>query len=121
MKQKILLVGGGGFIGHNLAIFLKNKKYDVFAIDNFNINNLGFIKKHLKDKKKKELYRSFINERIKLLKKYKVPIKKIDATNKQSLIKIVKFYKPDVLIHLAAVSHDGRSNQNPELAYQNSF
>ena len=26
MKQKILLVGGGGFIGHNLAIFLKNKK-----------------------------------------------------------------------------------------------
>ena len=30
-------------------------------------------------------------------------------------------YKPDILIHLAAVSHDGRSNQNPELAYQNSF
>ena len=25
MKRKILLVGGAGFIGHNLAVFLKEK------------------------------------------------------------------------------------------------
>ena len=120
-KNKILLVGGCGFIGHNLAIYLKRKGHDILTIDNFKINNLEFVKNHLKDKKKRMLYRSFINERIKLLKKYKIPIKKIDATNKQQLMNAVKNYKPDILIHLAAVSHDGRSNQNPELAYQNSF
>ena len=26
MKEKILIVGGAGFIGHNLSIFLKKKK-----------------------------------------------------------------------------------------------
>ena len=31
MKRKILLVGGAGFIGHNLAVFLKKKKQDIVA------------------------------------------------------------------------------------------
>ena len=120
-KLKILLVGGCGFIGHNLAIYLKQKKHNILTIDNFKINNLEFVKYHLKDKKKQALYSAFINERIRLLKKYKIPIKKIDATNKKKLMRVVKAYNPDILVHLAAVSHDGRSNQNPELAYQNSF
>ena len=121
MKRKILLVGGAGFIGHNLAVLLKKKKQDVIVADNLKVNSLNFIRKEIKDKNKKKLYNTFIEERLKLLKKNKVLFKKIDAQNKKQLNNVVKKYRPDVLVHLAAVSHDGRSNKNPELAFNNSF
>ena len=52
MKRKILLVGGAGFIGHNLAILLKKKNQNVIVADNLNINSLNYIKKEIKDKNK---------------------------------------------------------------------
>ena len=45
MRKKILIIGGAGFIGHNLAIFLKKKKLDVTIVDGLNINNLEYLKK----------------------------------------------------------------------------
>ena len=121
MKKKILLVGGAGFIGHNLAVKLKKKNYDILIVDNLKVNNFDFVKREIKNKKKKNLYNSFLRERLRLIKKYKIPLKKCDALNKNKLQKIVKKFNPDVLIHLAAVSHDGKSNKNPELAFKNSF
>lgn len=121
MKKKILLVGGAGFIGHNLAVKLKKKNYDILIIDNLKVNNFDFVKREIKNKKKKNLYNSFLRERLRLIKNYKILLKKCDALNKNKLQKIVKKFNPDVLIHLAAVSHDGKSNKNPELAFKNSF
>ena len=40
MKKKVLIVGGCGFIGHNLSIYLKKKNFIVDVIDNFGVNNL---------------------------------------------------------------------------------
>jgi len=31
---KILVTGGAGFIGHNLALYLKKRGYDVIVVDN---------------------------------------------------------------------------------------
>ena len=121
MRKKILLVGGAGFIGHNLAVILKKRKMDVLIVDNLKVNNLEFIKKEIKDKKKKILYKRFIYERLKLIKKNRILLRKCDVKNKGQLQKIVKKFDPDVLIHLAALSHDGKSNKNPELALKNSF
>ena len=39
-NKKILLVGGCGFIGHNLALFLKEKKGIPYILDSLSINNL---------------------------------------------------------------------------------
>ena len=43
MKKKILLVGGAGFIGHNLAVKLKKKNYDILIVDNLKVNNFDFV------------------------------------------------------------------------------
>ena len=43
MKKKIVLVGGCGFIGHNLAISIKNKGFNPIIIDSLSINNLKSI------------------------------------------------------------------------------
>ena len=121
MKKKILIIGGAGFIGHNLAVFLKKNNFDVLTADNLKVNNFGHVKKNVKDNFKRKLYFSFLKERLYLLKKYKIKLKKIDARNKKSVENIVKKHKPDFLIHLAAVSHDNRSNDNPNDAFENSF
>ena len=41
-KKKILIIGGAGFIGHNLAIELV-KNYDVEIIDSLMVNNLNSV------------------------------------------------------------------------------
>ena len=79
MRKKILLVGGAGFIGHNLAVILKKRKMDVLIVDNLKVNNLEFIKKEIKDKKKKILYKRFIYERLKLIKKNRILLRKCDV------------------------------------------
>ena len=38
--KTIALVGGAGFIGHNLAINLKENGYDPYIIDSLSVNNL---------------------------------------------------------------------------------
>ena len=41
MKPKtIALIGGAGFIGHNLAISLKNRGHEVVIIDTLAVNNI---------------------------------------------------------------------------------
>ena len=40
MHKKIIIIGGAGFIGHNLAIKLKENNFDVSVIDGLEVNNL---------------------------------------------------------------------------------
>ena len=39
-NKKILLVGGCGFIGHNLAIKLKSRGHSPIIVDSLSINNI---------------------------------------------------------------------------------
>ena len=39
-KKRILIIGGAGFIGHNLALKLKKLKYHVSIVDSLQINNI---------------------------------------------------------------------------------
>ena len=50
-KKKILLVGGCGFIGHNLAIKLVNRGHHVTIVDSLGVNNLlSFTDNEIKNK-----------------------------------------------------------------------
>jgi nucleoside-diphosphate-sugar epimerase len=42
-NRRVLIVGGAGFIGHNLAIDLKKRGAHVTVIDGLQVNNLGAI------------------------------------------------------------------------------
>ena len=39
-SKKIVLIGGAGFIGHNLAIDLKKQGHEIMIIDNLAVNNV---------------------------------------------------------------------------------
>lgn len=121
INKKVLIIGGAGFIGHNLALYLKKKNFNILVADNLKVNSFEHVRKNVKNLFKKKLYLSFLNERLYLLKKSHIKLKKVDARKKKSIINLVQTFNPDFVIHLAAVSHDNRSNSNPEEAFENSF
>ena len=71
-SKKIALIGGAGFIGHNLALSLKERGHHPFVIDNLAVNNiLSFTDNEIKNRK---LYWSILNERLDLLHDHSIEI-----------------------------------------------
>jgi len=119
MKKKVLLIGGCGFIGHNLALLLNKKGYDVSILDSLGVNNLlTFTDKEIKNK---NLYRSILNERLDLMNINKIRLIFSDARELNNYSKIFEELKPDIVIHLAAVSHANKSNKDPHNTFDNSL
>jgi len=118
-NKKVLLVGGSGFIGHNLALYLKEKHANPYIVDSLSINNL--YSKDNKEVKNKDLYDAILNNRIDLLKKKKIELTIHDARDYSAVLEIYKQIDPDIIIHLAAVSHANKSNKDPHTTFDNSL
>ena len=121
MKKKILIVGGAGFIGHNLAIKLKKKKFKVAIVDGLEVNNLTSIISNSDNLPNPRLSREVIDSRLELINKYKIPFFVQDARDYHKLSKTISIFKPDILVHLAAISHSNRSNKNPYSTFDHSL
>lgn len=117
-KEKVLIVGGAGFIGHNLAIKLC-KRFDVSIIDSFNVNNVKSFKSKISNNQNR-FYIKILKERIKLLKENKVKIYNQDAREYKKISKLFDKINPNYIFHLAAVAHANVSNKNPFSTFDNS-
>ncbi len=117
--KKVLLIGGCGFIGHNLALQLKSKNYEVNIVDGLNVNNLFSFNDNSNDNN--EFYRRVLNNRLDLLSKKKINYQISDARNYHALSKIINQVSPDTIIHLAAVSHANKSNKDPHTTFDHSL
>tara|TARA_Y100000816_G_scaffold280999_1_gene255033 strand:+ start:643 stop:1665 length:1023 start_codon:yes stop_codon:yes gene_type:complete len=103
-KKKILVSGSAGFIGFSLGIKLLERGNEVVGVDNHN----NYYDPKLKD------------ARLKLLKKYSnYKHYRSDLNDKNSLDKIFKDQKPNIVVNLAAQAGVRYSIKNP-LAYINS-
>ena len=118
-SKKILLVGGCGFIGHNLALHLKKIGNNPTIVDSLEINNL--YAKPDNEITNKHLYDSILNNRLQLLKEKKIDCIIKDVKDLKNVEEIYKEINPDVIIHLAAVSHANKSNKDPHTTFENSF
>ena len=101
-----LVTGCAGFIGMHLTLSLLKKNKSVIGIDNLN----NYYDVNLKKK------------RLSNLKKFKkFNFKKVDIKNLNSLKKIVKDYKIDYIINLAAQAGVRYSISNPETYFENNI
>ena len=119
MSKKILIVGGCGFIGHNLALELKKVGHEPYVVDSLAINNINSIEDT--EFENKELYTSILKKRIQLLKDNKIFLKVIDARDHHATSSCYAEFNPDIIIHLAAVSHANKSNKDPKSTFDHSL
>jgi nucleoside-diphosphate-sugar epimerase len=119
--KKICIVGGAGFIGHNLAIQLRSAGHEVTCCDSLMVNNLISIIGNHDNLKFKKLNTKIINSRLELLEENDIELKILDARNYHVVSQLIDSLKPDVIIHLAAVSHSNRSNKDPYSTFDHSF
>ncbi|MEP4378228.1 MAG: NAD(P)-dependent oxidoreductase [Alphaproteobacteria bacterium] len=120
-NRRIALVGGAGFIGHNLALRLKALGADVHIIDSLQVNNLYAFGNSQNDMVNRELYIQITQERLDLLRQADIPVHLQDAREYHALSNMLSDIEPQVVVQLAAVSHANRSNKDPYSTFDHSL
>ena len=119
--RRIVIVGGGGFIGHNLALRLNELGAEVSIADGLNVNNFYSVKNNENKLPFPKLSLKILKQRFNLLKKNGIPLKKLDARDYKKLSEFISTIKPQIIIHLAAVSHSNISNKDPHSTFDHSM
>jgi len=119
--KKIMLTGGAGFIGHNLALALNRLEAEVHVVDGLQVNNLGYYLSQSQSNPNSELYISFINERLQLLRNAGIKLNVMDVRDYHAITRVILDTMPDVVIHLAAIAHANRSNKDPFSTFDHSL
>ena len=120
--KRIGIIGGGGFIGHQLALAFKRLGAEVAVIDNFQVNNFLTFAALNSNHQNSDLYLRIINQRIQMLRESDIALYARDARDYHGLGEIMhRKFKANVIVHLAAVAHAGRSNKDPYSTFDHSF
>ena len=119
--KKIMLIGGAGFVGHNLAVHLKSLGADVFVVDSLGVNNVMAFSSEEVNPKNRGLYLSMLFERQNLLRRHGIPLFVQDARDYHALSKLFTKTSPQVVVQLAAVSHANKSNKDPHATFDHSM
>ena len=118
--KRVALIGGSGFIGHNLALELARLGAEVHVVDSLQVNNLGAFSNAYNDPNK-ALYLHVINQRLGLLRDAQIPLHVVDARDYQVLSRTLAEMKPDAIVQLAAIAHANRANKDPFSTFDHSF
>ena len=95
MNKRFLITGGAGFIGSSLIRYIiKNTNFQVYNID-------------------KLTYASNLLSLNDCLNNKRYCFEKVNICNASKIRKILKKFKPDIIMHLAAESHVDRSINGP--------
>jgi len=119
--KRVALMGGVGFIGHNLALKLKEYGAEPHVVDGLQVNSLGYYTSSFNKNSRAELYIEFINDRLRLLREAKINLYVIDIRDYHIVSRTLEDIKPDTVVHLAAIAHANRSNKDPFSTFDHSL
>ena len=116
--ERVMLVGGAGFIGHHLALECRRKGAEVLVVDNMQINNIvKVVSDPSLDETRRRLYVNFLLDRFSLLRESGIKIDNVDARQMAELTGSFNEFQPTKAVHLSAISSAVTANQVPGLAY----
>lgn len=118
--KRVALIGGAGFIGHHLALRLRELGAEVAIFDSLQVNNLlKFATSN--GTTNSGLYLNFLHNRLHLLKDAGVSLYVQDARDYHELSKGLGGFNPQIVVHLAAVAHANQSNKDPYSTFDHSL
>jgi nucleoside-diphosphate-sugar epimerase len=118
--RRVTIIGGAGFIGHNLALSLVEQGAEVEIIDSLQVNNLAWLASN-PDFINRDMYLKIVHERLDFLRSKGIEVIIQDARDYSALNRLLHVLNPQVIVHLAAVSHAGRSNKDPYSTFDHSL
>lgn len=110
--MRIIITGAAGFIGHNLALRLSDN-HELLCLDSLAVNNL------LSSGLSAFNY-GVLLERFSLFERAGIEISRLDARNFPGMLHAFVAFRPDIVIHLAAVAHMDRSERDPREAFEHN-
>ena len=119
--KRVSLVGGAGFIGHHMALALKELGAEVQVVDGMSVNNLLHYTGLPPGTPNRELYLRIIHERLEKLGAADIPVEIQDARDYDALSRVLGEFDPQIVVHLAAVAHAGKSNKDPMSTFGHSL
>jgi nucleoside-diphosphate-sugar epimerase len=116
--QRVMLVGGAGFIGHNLALQLRKLGVETMVVDNLVVNNL-IDNEYASERLPmfRTLYLDFLLDRFSMMRDAGVKLRNVDARNSIDLSHVFREFNPTKVVHLAAIASAVDARHNPGLAF----
>lgn len=111
--MRVCLIGGCGFIGHHLTEYLSRFGHEVSIIDSLGVNNILSAVHEPR-------YQRFLQDRLEVIDA-KAERLVCNAANYDDLSAKMVSLRPDAVIHLAAVAHAGRANEDEHSCLKNGF
>lgn len=119
--KRILITGGAGFIGHNMALRLQTLGATVNVADSLQVNNLNAFALNSNNLPNQQLYLHLLHDRLALLNEANIPLHVIDIRDYHVIGALVGDLRPDAIVHLAAVAHANQANKNPYSTFDHSL
>jgi nucleoside-diphosphate-sugar epimerase len=116
--RRVMLVGGAGFIGHNLALALAEQHAEVMVIDNLVVNNLpAYLAETDIEPVRQRLYRNFLLDRFDMMRDAGIELRATDARQFGDLARLFDEFQPDRVVHLAAIASAVEARKDPGLCF----
>lgn len=119
--KRVAIVGGAGFIGHNMALDFARHGARVDVVDSLQVNNLLYFATARGEGPGPKRDMRMLNERVDLLRDANIDLHPQDARDYHALCRILNEIKPDVLVHLAAIAHANKANKDPYSTFDHSL
>ena len=117
-QKRILLIGGAGFIGHNLALELARVGAKVIVFDNLMVNSLvENVYNTDRDPVQSRAYQNFLLERFRLLRDAGVELRNGDARLVGDVARSFDEFRPTKVVHLSAIASSVDARHDPGLAF----
>jgi len=116
--KRVMLIGGAGFIGHNLALELSQLGADVMIVDNLMVNSLiDNVFDSQQKPAQRGVYLNFLLDRYALMREEKILLRNSDARLFGDLTQLFDSFRPQHVIHLAAIASSVSARENPGLCF----
>ena len=114
----VMLVGGAGFIGHNIALKLRESNIHTVVVDNLVVNSLvDNVFTGEMDGMRRSLNQNFLLDRFLSMRDSGVLLHKTDARNAMDLAMAFNEHRPTHIVHLSAIASAVEARKNPGLAF----